>query len=625
MGVELAKEVLVVEDDRRIADMCARALETEGYDVLQAHDGLEALEMIARMPPALIVLDLLLPKRDGRAVLAELAQSSSASSVPVIAISGVFKGKSTERELQDAGAKAFLPKPFEVASLVELVRQYAGPAEPEAEVADWSRAHLEDVAAAEFLWRLMDKGVSGVVHFRRGKLQKCLLLEQGRPVAVRSNAAAETLARFLLGRRQIDEVAYQALQKLSQKGVRHGEGLVQMKLLTAEQLVSTLRAQSAAKALELFAWVDGEAWLQEGVDQVAHASTLEGWTPIRLLLRGVKYVPYDRVMATLTPFAAFSAELTDFVLPPSEAKLPHVRALLNTLRRPTQVGRLLSEHAPVLYGLWLVGGVHFRIPGMGEDPQTGSGSLSSVAIPEAGKAAELQESLRVMHAQNHFELLGVGQEADEQKVQAAYLQLAKRFHPDRFASETAAVKTLVSEIFSLISTARDVLLDPARRADYVVELGGGATGAKRVDQVIEAEKLCREGEALLKKREYEQALARFERACELDPDEGELHALCGWAYFVVNRKLGDGQRVGIARIERAIALAPESTKGYYYMAQLQKACGRPDLAQKLLKKVLDIDPNHVEAGQALRVLRMRASNDKKGATGGLFGFGRKKS
>ncbi len=622
----MAKEILIVEDDRRLADLCARALEGEGYDVLQAHDGAAAMDMVERMPPALILLDLLVPKRDGRALMAELGRSTATSSIPVIAMSGVFKGKGTERELLDAGAKAFLDKPFDVSELSRLVKQIVGPAETAAQVESWERAQLEDVSAAEFLWRLMEKEASGAVHFVRGKLEKILLLERGCPTAVRSNATAETLGRFLLSRKQLDEVSFQAMNKLTQRGVRSGEALLQLKIMTSEQLLSTLRAQAAAKALELFSWTAGEAWIQEGVHEVSHASPLEGWSSTRLVLRGVKYVPFERTMTILTPFADFGVSLTGKAIEGPDAKLPAIRSLVTVLRRPARVGQLLADHAAAVYGLWLIGAVNFTLPGTG-DPATMSGtSLSAIHVQESGRGAELRDAFHRMRGQDYFQLLGIGRDDDEAKVQAAYLQLAKRFHPDRFANEAVAIKTLVSEIFGLISSARDTLLDSARRADYVLELGGGTSAPKRVNQVLEAEKLCREGEALLKKREYAQALAKFERACELDSEEGELQVLSGWTYFVVNRKMGDGEKTGQARIERGIALAPESTTGYYYMAQLHKACGRPGPAQKLFKKVLDLDPGHVEAGQALRVLRMRASKDeKKGATGGLFGFGRKKS
>jgi CheY-like chemotaxis protein len=616
----VAKEILIVEDDRRLAAMCARALEADGYEVIEAYDGAAALEAVARIPPALIVLDVLLPKRDGRAVLADLAQSHAASQVPVIVISGVFKGPATARELQDAGARGFLEKPFETAELIAEVRSLIGPAQSQESERDTSRAQLEDVSPAELLWRFMDRGASGAVFFQRGALQKTLLLDRGKPVAVRSNSAAETLDRFLLERGQIDAAGCDALAKMRAKGERNGRALVQLGLLTVEEVEAAIGAQAITKSLEIFAWTSGEAWLDERVRQVSYASPLR-LTSGGLLLRGVQHVPPRRVLAILQTFESFGAELSKRPLAPTEAKLPHVAALLRALRRPARVGDLLQSHAAALYGLWIMGAANFGLSQMGADePSTPVRTATSAAEP--GRAAELTESLALMQSQTFFQLLGVGREAPADVVEDAHAKLARRFVAERFAAEPAAVQTLGAAIASLLAAARDTLVDPERRDAYALTVlgpvsdGGGAS--------VQVEKLLREGEALLQKREYTQALTKLDQACRLAPDEADAHALYAWAYFVVHREAG-GERAATRSAERAIALDPESPKGYFALAQIHKACARAAQAQRLFRKVLELAPQHVEAAQALRVLNLRASKEKAASTtGGLFGLGKKK-
>jgi CheY-like chemotaxis protein len=620
--VGVAKEILIVEDDRKLAAMCTRALEAEGYEVVEAHDGVAALEAVARIPPALIVLDVLLPKRDGRAVLAELQKSPSSANVPVIVVSGVFKGQTTARELQDAGAKGFLEKPFEPADLVAEVRSLIGPPERDAEAKDHGRAQLEDVSAAELLWRFMDRGASGAVYFQRGSLQKLLLLDLGRPVAIRSNSAAETLDRFLLEREQIDRAGFDALARARAKGDRNGRALVRLGLLSVEQVEAAIGAQAAAKVLEMFAWTAGEAWLNERIRQVSYASPLSRWTPESLLLRGVQHVPPRRVLGILSTFESFGAELGDRVLDPRDAKLPSVAALLHALRRPARVGDLVQVHAAALYGLWLMGAVNFGLaPASGDDASTPSRSVSPAV--EAGRATELTESLERMRAQPYFQLLGVARDALPDVVEEAYAKLARRFGPERFASDPAAVQTVGAAIAALLATARDTLVDDTRREAYAAALlGGEASGTDDQSQVVR--KLTQDGEALLAKREYAQALEKLEQACRLAPEDANAQVLYGWVHFVVHRAAG-GERAATRSVERAIALDPESPKGYFYLAQIHKACARNPQAQRLLRKVLELDPKHVEAAQTLRVLNMRASKEKASqAAGGLFGLGKKK-
>jgi len=240
------------------------------------------------------------------------------------------------------------------------------------------------------------------------------------------------------------------------------------------------------------------------------------------------------------------------------------------------------------------------------------------------RGLELQSTLTTFGTQNYFEMFGIPDSAEGRELQSAYMQLAKRYHPDRYAAESDDVKRIAAEIFGLLTLARDTLSDATRRNAYQRQLAGEPdTDTASVNTVIRAEKLFRDGEALLKKKDYAAALQKFTTAREFNSTEGEFQALYGWTYFVVNRETPGAERTAIDALERAISLAPESPKGYYYLAQLYNAVGQMDQARKFLRKVLSMDPEHVEAQAALRLLKLR--QDKERSTGGgLFGFGGKK-
>src|SRR5262249_47021319 len=145
-------------------------------------------------------LDLLLPKLDGRAVLAELRQTPNTAEVPILAMSGVFKDKRTIRDLEEAGARGFLEKPFEAHALLSEVQSILGraPSAVQASPGEEMRVPISDVPVSEYLWRTMRGGFSGAVHFQRGKMHKVLLVDSGRPRAIRSNAVRDTLGERLL-------------------------------------------------------------------------------------------------------------------------------------------------------------------------------------------------------------------------------------------------------------------------------------------------------------------------------------------------------------------------------------------------------------------------------------------
>ncbi len=80
------QRLLVVDDDPQITDLVQQLLDGEGYEITSAHDGQEALDMIALQAPDVILLDLMMPKMDGFGVIEQLRQEASACQIPVIVL-----------------------------------------------------------------------------------------------------------------------------------------------------------------------------------------------------------------------------------------------------------------------------------------------------------------------------------------------------------------------------------------------------------------------------------------------------------------------------------------------------------------------------------------------------------
>ncbi len=112
-------KVLVVDDEPRIVDFVSRALSSEGFQVDSASDGARALEMARGGRYELVVLDLLLPERDGETVLRELMDDRPEQRVLVLSALSDVDRKVRCLEL---GASDYLPKPFALAELVARVR-----------------------------------------------------------------------------------------------------------------------------------------------------------------------------------------------------------------------------------------------------------------------------------------------------------------------------------------------------------------------------------------------------------------------------------------------------------------------------------------------------------------------
>jgi DNA-binding response OmpR family regulator len=112
------RPILVVDDDRKIVALVRAYLEREGYRVITAYDGREALRQARASDPALIVLDLMLPEIDGLEVMRLLHADSA---VPVLMLTA--RSSLPERIIGlEKGADDYLPKPFSPAELVVRVK-----------------------------------------------------------------------------------------------------------------------------------------------------------------------------------------------------------------------------------------------------------------------------------------------------------------------------------------------------------------------------------------------------------------------------------------------------------------------------------------------------------------------
>lgn len=116
--VRMNERVLVADDDPNITDVCRRYLEREGYLVTTAKDGLEALELWRSQSPSLIVLDLMMPHKNGWEVCSEIRQTED---LPIIMLTA--RGEEQDRLMGlTMGADDYLTKPFSPRELVLRVQ-----------------------------------------------------------------------------------------------------------------------------------------------------------------------------------------------------------------------------------------------------------------------------------------------------------------------------------------------------------------------------------------------------------------------------------------------------------------------------------------------------------------------
>jgi len=118
--------VLIADDDRDIVRFVALNLRLEGFEVIVANDGQDALDKALDVHPSLILLDTMMPRMDGYEVCSRLRNQQLGSPIPVIMLTA--KSLAADRAMAfTAGADDWVSKPFDPADLVSMVKDRLRP------------------------------------------------------------------------------------------------------------------------------------------------------------------------------------------------------------------------------------------------------------------------------------------------------------------------------------------------------------------------------------------------------------------------------------------------------------------------------------------------------------------
>ncbi len=118
--------ILVVDDDTDLVEMIAMKLESENFQVAKAYDGVEAFEKIKEEKPALVILDVMMPRKDGYALCDELKNSEDYKDIVVVLLTAVSDAISSTNYTHMGGkttlADDFVAKPIDLDKLMEIVK-----------------------------------------------------------------------------------------------------------------------------------------------------------------------------------------------------------------------------------------------------------------------------------------------------------------------------------------------------------------------------------------------------------------------------------------------------------------------------------------------------------------------
>lgn len=116
------EKILIVEDETALSEIIKIRLEKNGYEVISAFDGAQALEMARQQNPSLIILDLMLPKIDGYKVCRMLKFDEKYKKIPIILFTARVQ-ESDKKLGEQVGADAYITKPFDPETLLSKIKE----------------------------------------------------------------------------------------------------------------------------------------------------------------------------------------------------------------------------------------------------------------------------------------------------------------------------------------------------------------------------------------------------------------------------------------------------------------------------------------------------------------------
>jgi tetratricopeptide (TPR) repeat protein len=471
-------------------------------------------------------------------------------------------------------------------------------------------------------------------------------------------------------------------------GKRLGQVLVETNLLDKSQLEDALAIHVRELLLKVFLWTEGTYGFEETeADQAAEGDLTLKLSTGEMILEAVRRVSdpdvvryalgdIDRVLGlssdpllrfqriALSPVDGFvlsridgtlsAREIIQLAAVPAEEAQRSLFGLLCTgvveylpvppKPRPAPQPRLARPTPPAGEALSEPPAAPAAQP---EPPPAAPAEAAAATAPDSSmplndaQAARRQEILEAhegLKLKNHFEVLGITTQSNEAQVKEAYFRLAKRFHPDAHHDPALAdLKDYLESVFIRLGEAYEVLRNPKTRAPYEAELKsrmprgvplvstGGSSEPPPADPNLElraAEEGVRRAEKLYEEQKYWDAIQLAEPA--FPKLKGKLRVRGQLVLAKALLKNPNWVRRAEEVLLQVVQEAPGVAEAYWQLALLYKAGGLRARTVSMLRKVVELNPEHQEAASELAALAPEppaAQNEGGGLLKKLFGKG----
>jgi len=472
----------------------------------------------------------------------------------------------------------------------------------------------------------------GIAVFERAGVIKKVYIRDGYVLFASSNLDNDRLGECLLRVGAITREQYDtSVELLKKSDKKQGAILVELDILSSKNLVASVQLQVAHIILSLFSWRDGLYRFEEGpppLDDIIPLQMSSG----NLILEGVRRLDWQSVRDSLPPAETVLRPSADPVALFQDADLSqNQKAVLSLIDGKRSIKEICAlSKAGDFYTLKVIYILlSLRMVEIGEIESEEERAFAREAVkqavaveerkPETPRAAvsspmkqKILKALEKLDGQDDREVLGLDEDFSPQEAQAAYLRLAKLYHPDRhFDGDMRDMKSALEKLFSRITEAYNVLSNKAQREHiaYLSNQGRAKSARKtatREDRTamntVEKTPFAL-GVEKYEAGDYLTALESFRKASKLDPRDSGCHYYQGLVLSQLPRKLYEAEEC----FKKAIKLDPSKTDYSLELGKLLIKRGLTSNALAVLKEALTRAPDSEQIKEALMSIEDKQS------------------
>jgi tetratricopeptide (TPR) repeat protein len=451
-----------------------------------------------------------------------------------------------------------------------------------------------------------ERGTSGTFVFRHAAREDSLTLRAGKVAVVRTSEPVAYLGGILYELGFIDMAMLNStLLEVARAKRLHGEVLMTRGAVSRPQLDEALAEQTFRKVHHLFSLPGEATWaFREDVDELTGARD-EDRPPIptwQAIWRGLREHPQAQAPHVRRTLAKVEGviQLKDlafvecFGLADAELALcRRLHAQPATLANVITASPLVHQRTELLLYLLTLARCVVRV------------DARPVGPIELGVNGVRDRAIRI-ETEDPYTVLGLRPDASREAARAAYFRLARLWHPDKIPNDLHQVRSECEQVFFHLGEAHRILTDVSARQRAEELVGSALVPANDSVAPPASRATMRDVDSALARNDLATAAKLAQSLTSAGADGPAARATIAWCEIgATTAAEPQALESALATIDKVLTGDPDCVRALFYRGQILKSLGRSDPATRDFRRIVRLDPGHVEAQREVRISDMR--------------------